>query len=170
MPDEERETLPDAFWRVARALRTLSRETLAPLDIAPSHARALGVLLHAGPMHLRELAERLRIAPRSTTDVVDGLEERGLVERRPDPDDRRAMLVSLTDNGRRIGSTVRSARQAEAERFFGALSQTDRTHLGRILRKLRTTDSGQSMEHAADRGSDPAGEAGRGRGGPGGAR
>jgi DNA-binding MarR family transcriptional regulator len=79
----------------------------------------------------------LRIAARSTTEVVDGLEDQGLVERQPDPHDRRATLVTLTDQGRSVGTAIRAARDAEVERFFGGLSDADRAELVRILRQLR---------------------------------
>src|SRR4051794_39474520 len=102
MADARDESLSEAFWEVARRLRHASRESLAEWDVAPSHARALGVLDRLGPLRLSDLAERLRIAPRSTTEVVDGLEERGLVQRRPDPDDRRATYVSLTAAGQQV--------------------------------------------------------------------
>jgi DNA-binding MarR family transcriptional regulator len=136
-PDDQPETLSEAFWRVARELRQLSRETLEPWDITPGQSRALGVLTHHGVMRLSELSEHLRIAARSTTEVVDGLQERGLVERRPDPHDRRATLVALTEEGTAVGAAIRSARSAEAERFFGELSESDRAHLTRILGRLR---------------------------------
>jgi DNA-binding MarR family transcriptional regulator len=129
-------SLSEAFWAVARELRRRSRETLAPWDIAPSHSRALGVLIHHGSVRLSELAEHLRIAPRSATEVVDALEDRGLVKRRPDPEDRRATLVTLTPTGEDAGAAIRVARENEAEAFFGGLSATDQAQLGRILRKL----------------------------------
>jgi DNA-binding MarR family transcriptional regulator len=134
-PDE---SLSEAFWEVARLLRHASRESLSAWGIAPSHARALRVLTGSGPMRLSELSERLRIAPRSTTEVVDGLQERGLVERRADPEDRRATFVVLTDEGRRVAADIRANRTAQGDRVFAALSPTDRAHLARILRKLRS--------------------------------
>jgi DNA-binding MarR family transcriptional regulator len=137
MAADEDETLSEAFWGVARRLRHLSREALAQWDIAPSHSRALRVLTHHGTMRLSELSDHLHIAARSTTEVVDGLQDRGLVERRPDPLDRRATLVALTEEGARVGKAIRSARDAEAEGVFSVLSETDRTNLTRILRKLR---------------------------------
>ena len=131
------ESLAELFWAVARRLRHQSRRTLEPWDVNPGHARALAVLTRHGAMRLSALAEHLHIAPRSTTEVVDGLEERGLVARRPDPADRRATLVAPTDEGTRVGAAIRAARTAEAERFFGHLSPTDHTDLTRILRTLR---------------------------------
>jgi DNA-binding MarR family transcriptional regulator len=85
-------------------------------------------------MRLSELSDRLHIAPRSTTEVIDALESRGLVQRRPDPGDRRATLVEVTGHG---ASVLDAIRGTEAERVFGRLSQADRAHLARILRKLR---------------------------------
>jgi DNA-binding MarR family transcriptional regulator len=131
------ETLSEAFWSVARQLRHTSQETLAPWDITPSHLRALRVLTRHGAMRLSELSDHLHIAARSTTEVVDALETRDLVERRSDPGDRRATLVALTEHGTSVLDAIRAARGTEAERAFGRLSQTDRAHLARILRKLR---------------------------------
>ncbi|MEP7023569.1 MAG: MarR family transcriptional regulator [Actinomycetota bacterium] len=135
-PDGD-ETLSDAFRSVARQLRTTSQETLAPWDITPSHFRALRVLLRHGVMRLSELSDHLRIAARSTTEVIDGLEARGLVRRRPDPDDRRATLVELTEHGSKVLDAIRTARGNETERAFSRLSAEDRAHLARILRQLQ---------------------------------
>ncbi len=131
------EGLSEAFWAVARELRHRSREALAPWDITPSQSRAVGVLLRHEPMRLRDLAEHLRIAARSATEVVDDLEARGLVERRPDPHDRRATLARLTAPGRDLAAAIRGARATESESFFAGLSATDRADLARILRSLR---------------------------------
>ena len=128
------ETLAEAFWAVARRLRDTSQETLAPWDITPAQLRALRVLRRHGIMRPSELSDRLRIAPRSATEVVDALEKRGLAGRRPDPGDRRATLVEVTDDGAGVLDAVRGT---EAERVFGRLSQTDRSNLARILHKLR---------------------------------
>jgi DNA-binding MarR family transcriptional regulator len=126
--------LAEAFRAVARQLREVSQETLAPWDISPSHLRALRVLRRDGVMRLSELSDRLHIAPRSTTEVIDALESRGLIQRQPDPGDRRATLVEVTGHG---ASVLDAIRGTEAGRVFGRLSQADRAHLARILRNLR---------------------------------
>jgi DNA-binding MarR family transcriptional regulator len=135
-PDGD-ETLAEAFRTVARQLRETSHVALAPWDITPSQWRALRVLRRHGIMRLSELSDHLRIAARSTTEVIDALESRGLVQRRPDPGDRRATLVEVTEHGGSVLDAIRTASGTEAERVFDRLSQTDRTHLARILRKLR---------------------------------
>jgi DNA-binding MarR family transcriptional regulator len=128
------ETLAEAFWAVARRLRDTSQETLAPWDITPAQLRALRMLRRHGVMRLSELSDRLGIAPRSATEVVDALEKRGLAGRRPDQGDRRATLVEVTDDG---GSVLDAIRGSEAERVFSRLTPADRSQLARILRKLR---------------------------------
>lgn len=131
------ETLSESFRSVARQLRDTSQDFLAPWDITPSQLRALRVLMRHGVMRLSELSGYLHIAARSTTEVVDALEGRGLVRRRPDPGDRRATLVEVTEHGASVLDAIRVAQGAQAERAFDRLSQTDRARLARILRKLR---------------------------------
>jgi DNA-binding MarR family transcriptional regulator len=131
------ESLADAFWSVARRLRETSQETLAPWDVTPAQFRALRVLRRHGVMRLSELSDRLQIAARSTTEVIDALESRHLVARRPDPDDRRATLVEVTEHGTAVLDAIRTARGTEAERSFDQLTPADRADLARILRKLR---------------------------------
>jgi DNA-binding MarR family transcriptional regulator len=142
------ESLSEAFWSVARKLRETSQETLAPWDITPAHLRALRVLSRHGAMRLSALSEHLRIAPRSTTEVVDALESRGLAKRRPDPGDRRATLVEVTDHGASVLDAIRAARGTETERAFGRLSPADREHLARLLRQLRDYKARASL-HAS---------------------
>jgi len=145
--DAADESLADAFWSVARRLRETSQETLAPWDITPAHLRALRVLRRHGTIRLSELSDHLHIAPRSTTEVVDALESRGLVRRRPDPGDRRATLAELTEEGASMLDAIRAAaRGTEAVRVFGRLTPADRAELARILGQLRelTPTSGRA--------------------------
>jgi DNA-binding MarR family transcriptional regulator len=131
------ESLTDAFWSVARQMRETSQETLAPWDITPAQFRALRVLRRHGVMRLSELSDRLHIAARSTTEVIDALESRHLVGRRHDPDDRRAILVDLTEHAASVLEAIRAAQGSEAERVFDRLTPADRADLTRILGKLR---------------------------------
>jgi DNA-binding MarR family transcriptional regulator len=136
-PEAGSETLADAFRAVSRQLRVQTQQALAPWDVTPSQSRALGTLVRHGAVRLGTLSEHLRIAPRSATEVVDTLVAAGLVERRPDPADRRATLVALTPRGEEVGAAIRTARAAEADDFFARLDDADRATLAEILRKLR---------------------------------
>src|SRR3954451_16563930 len=96
------ESLSDSFRAVSRRLRIQNQKALAPWEITPGQARALGVLSRHGPVPLRTLAERRRLAPRSATEWAVALEMRGRVERRTDPTDRRATLIALTPRGEEV--------------------------------------------------------------------
>jgi DNA-binding MarR family transcriptional regulator len=131
------ESLSDAFMAVARQLREKSAETLAPWDITPAQLRALRALARNGTMRLSELSDRLQVAPRTATEVVDALQTRDLVRRHADPADRRAILVEVTEHGAGVLAEIRASRGTEAGRVFGRLGPADRADLARILSKLR---------------------------------
>jgi len=134
--DEGTGELGELLMRVFRAQRRRWREALAPWDLSPHQARALKVVSERDGVRLSDLAEALRIAPRSATEVADGLQERGLVERTPDPRDRRAGLLRPTDEGRRVRGEIDAARAADSSELFARLSPGDRAALARILRTL----------------------------------
>jgi DNA-binding MarR family transcriptional regulator len=134
--DDDSGTLSELLMHAARAQRRRWRELLEPWDLTPSQSRALRVLGDRDATRVSDLADALRIAPRSATEVADGLETRGLVERAADPADRRAVLLRLTDAGRAIRDEVAVARAADARTFFGRLGAEDRAALARLLREL----------------------------------
>jgi DNA-binding MarR family transcriptional regulator len=134
--DERTGELSELLMRVSRAQRRRWRDALAPWDLSPHQARALAVVCGRDGVRLSDLAEALRIAPRSATEVADGLQERGLVERTPDPGDRRAVILRPTDEGRRIRAEIGAARAADSSELFAPLSPDDRDALARILRTL----------------------------------
>ncbi|SCX44093.1 DNA-binding transcriptional regulator, MarR family [Klenkia marina] len=126
----------ELLLRAARSLRGRWREVLEPWDLSPHHARALLVVARSQGMRLSELAGALHIAPRSATEVVDALVERGLVERAPDPADRRAVRVQLTDEGQRVQAEVHAARRADSRALMARLPADERAELARLLRRL----------------------------------
>jgi Transcriptional regulators len=84
-------------------------------------------------MRNSQLAEKLHIAPRSTTEVIDQLVAKELATRTPDPADRRASLITLTDSGRELLQKLHGERKQSHEEFFSTLGEVDRAELSRIL-------------------------------------
>ena len=133
-----RETSPEAasatpFGAVARRLRSASMASLSAWDVTPSQMRAIRILTgHEAGVRSSELAHHLHIAPRSATEVVDALEAKGLVQRSPDPSDRRATLVSLTPRGRRAArrGTSRPRRWSRSGSSSGSAAPTATTWPG----------------------------------------
>lgn len=128
--------LGELLMRATRTLRRRWHGVLEPWGLSPHQARALRAVGDADGLRVSDLAGALRIAPRSATEVVDGLQGRGLVERVPDPADRRAVLVRLTAAGRETRAAVEQARSADAEDLFARLDADERAQLARLLRRL----------------------------------
>ncbi|SDC71554.1 MarR family winged helix-turn-helix transcriptional regulator [Rhodococcus tukisamuensis] len=131
--------LRDLVMSTARALRRRWLVALEPWQLSPHEYRALRAIgrdATAAP-RLGDVAKELRIAPRSATEVVDRLEQRGLAERLPDAGDRRAVCARLTDEGRHVIATLDAARDADADDFFARLDDRERAELRRILDKLQ---------------------------------
>lgn len=76
-----------------------------------------------GPSTQRDLAEALRVTPRNVTGLVDGLVASGHVTREPHPGDRRATLVTLTEDGSRFVTQLQRSHRDLADRLFGDLPE-----------------------------------------------
>ncbi len=127
------ELLACTSWRLRRA----SRRELEPLGLTFGQARVLRLLARAGaPLRIGELAGRLEVVPRSATSMVDALEAAGLVDRTPDPLDRRSILVGLTDAGDDLLARLGRARRESAESLFARLDRPQAEQLRDLLAAL----------------------------------
>jgi DNA-binding MarR family transcriptional regulator len=86
-----------------------------------------------GPTRQNVLAADFGLSPHSITDIVDGLERLGMAERRPDPTDRRAKLVAITDAGEAGLEVANATRDRLLKEIFGVLSEPDRATFLRLL-------------------------------------
>ncbi|PKH41492.1 MarR family transcriptional regulator [Nocardioides alpinus] len=119
---------------LARRVRRAYAEALSEWHVTPSQSRALRVLA-ARPDGLRPslLADELRIAPRSATEVADALEARGWVHRAADPTDRRATVLTLTPEGRELVGRIEDVRRRASEQVLDVLPAAQRRTLHEIL-------------------------------------
>lgn len=141
METESAARIADLLTRTNRRLRRASGPQLDASGVTPSQLRVLRLLIGAGePLRVSELARRLDVIPRSATSVVDLLESRGLVERRPDPADRRATLVALTPSGEGLIGKLRQHRTAGLAELLGRLTKDERAELIRLLTILTADD------------------------------
>lgn len=125
--------LSNLVFQVTGRLRAGFNAAAAQLDLPPAQALVLTNL--SGPAPMRELAEWLSCEPSNVTGIVDGLERRDLVTRRPDPADRRVKHVVLTEKGEHKRAELRSASYAQSATFFD-LPDADRSHLRDLLARL----------------------------------
>jgi DNA-binding MarR family transcriptional regulator len=94
------------------------------------------------------LARGVQLTTGGMTNRLDRLESAGLVARRPDPADRRGVLVGLTDEGRQVMDAAFEAALAEQERILAQLAPGDRTALAGMLERLLVS-LGDHAEHQA---------------------
>ncbi|KAF4409699.1 MULTISPECIES: MarR family winged helix-turn-helix transcriptional regulator [Streptomyces] len=103
-------------------------------SLTGAQARVLG-LLSLEPMPMRRIARRLKCEPSNVTGIVDRLEARGLVERRPDPSDRRVKLAAVTDRGKDTARLLRDSLDFAREPLAG-LTVAERALLRDLLRRM----------------------------------
>lgn len=130
---------PDVSELLVHASHALRRRWMASLEpwgVSPHEFRALRAAADHEPARLSDLADRLRIANRSVTEVVDSLESKGLVQRSPSPTDRRAIVVSLTDEGERMMAELADSRTAAGASFLEPLDERERATLRALLARL----------------------------------
>ncbi|MEU8626196.1 MarR family transcriptional regulator [Streptomyces sp. NPDC048669] len=113
-------------------------EAAAAHSLTGAQARVLG-LLSLEPMPMRRIAQKLKCEPSNVTGIVDRLEVRGLVERRPDPADRRVKLAAPTEKGTRTARQLRESLDFAREPLAG-LSDADRAVLRDLLRRMLGMD------------------------------
>ena len=131
------EDVSDLLHRVARRLRVRANAELGPLGLTPAQARALRTLGRSdAPIRMSELADRLRIARRSTTDVVEELVDRGYVEREHDPTDGRAIAVTVSAEGRAVLASLVAMRHRALADLATDLDAADLEALRRLLARL----------------------------------
>nr|WP_239028899.1 MarR family winged helix-turn-helix transcriptional regulator [Pseudonocardia acidicola] len=132
--------------------RSYRRAASHVMDDLPGGPRGYQVLAAAGRENARTqlaLAQQLGVDRTVMTYLIDDLERAGLVERRPDPADRRARQILLTGAGReRLCALERDLRAAE-QQVLEPLDETDRAALRHLLRRLATRSG-------ADAGACPA--------------
>ena len=122
--------------RLGEASRRRFQKALEPEGLHPRHFGVMTMLAAHPGMSQQQLHEKTAIDPSSMVAVIDELEARGLAERCPDPADRRARRVFLTEQGQATLKRVRALAAGLQREFFGALTAEERKTLHALLRKL----------------------------------
>jgi DNA-binding MarR family transcriptional regulator len=118
----------------------LTWDALEPLGISPRDWAALNCLHEQPGLSQREVAELLGVDRTTMVALVDEIEAKGWVERRPQPDDRRKNFVSLTGEGRDIMSRAGQVIDECERRFLAVLSDSDAEQLKNALYRVIATD------------------------------
>jgi DNA-binding MarR family transcriptional regulator len=128
---------------LAKVLALQLQRVVSPFGLQIWEYEVLAALRRKGaPYELTptQLAEVAFLTTGAITNRIDRLEARGLVVRRPNPDDRRGLRVALTESGRQLAERAAGARMAEIRKFFQVLTMQELETLEGLLRTLTTRD------------------------------
>ncbi|MGN8115530.1 MarR family winged helix-turn-helix transcriptional regulator [Labrys sp. 22185] len=145
----ERPDLPSlpmaVFGRLSDASERMLRDHMNPLfataGLQPGEFDVLATLRRSGEPYMlspTRLYEAAMISSGGMTNRLDRLERAGLVERRPDPNDRRGKLIALTEAGKIVIDETIARHVANEQRLLSVLTQAEQETLDSLLRKLIT--------------------------------
>ena len=130
------EQLGERYLTVHHRMFRAVNDEMSGCGLSMARTKVLRRLRERGPTRQSALAADFGLSPHSITDIVDGLERLGMAERRPDPTDRRAKLVAITDAGEAGLDVANATRERLLTQIFGVLSAADRATLLRLLGSL----------------------------------
>lgn len=135
---DEQKTL-NAFIKLTRASESVNGRLLRHLSEANmtiSQFGTLEALLHLGPLNQKELGQKLLKSGGNITLVIDNLQKNGMVEKKTDPNDRRAVIISLTKKGRDFIEGFFPEHLKKIKEEFSVLTSEEKEQLAVICKKL----------------------------------
>lgn len=102
LPELSLTELFDLIDKTAKNLRRIQRLTVKDVGLTPTQYAVLQLLWERDQRPFKDIADQMLCSRATITGIIDVLERRGLVVRAPNPDDRRSLLVTLTEEGRKI--------------------------------------------------------------------
>jgi len=131
------------FGRLSDAAERVMRDHMNPLfaeaGLQPGEFDVLATLRRSGAPYMlspTKLYEAAMISSGGMTNRLDRLEHAGLVERRPDPNDRRGKLIALTDAGKRVIDETIGRHVANEQKLLSVLTVAEQEKLNALLKKL----------------------------------
>jgi MarR family transcriptional regulator, organic hydroperoxide resistance regulator len=128
------------FFLLAKCSQAGSRfwsQKVTALGVTAVQAMVLGFLADDDRITSKQLGERVSLDSATLTGILDRLEATVLIERRPNPDDRRAITICLTQEGKKVADTVRPMVEEANREFLKDLSKEEVAMLKGLLTRLR---------------------------------
>ncbi|BDZ70875.1 MarR family winged helix-turn-helix transcriptional regulator [Methanobacterium petrolearium] len=122
--------------KVNRKIYRHCESELAPFNITPAQFYALSVLFNNDGIKFKDMALRLNLDRSSLTGILDRMEKGGFIERRADPDDRRSILIFLTDKSKKIGPELYTIAWGLDQKFKNKISPEELKILLKVLEQL----------------------------------
>lgn len=130
------EPLISTYGRLYLRMHRLFDRRMAASGASLARTKMMMFIDREGPVRAADIAELFSLAPRTVTEALDSMERAGLVERSPDPQDRRAKRVTITDVGKSAIAASEPERLALIEEVFGILTVEERAQFLGVMDKL----------------------------------
>lgn len=121
----------------ARGIRRAYDLRLAELGLNLSEASLLAYTMESGPVMQSDLARHMGVGRAAMGSLIDALEGRGWVERRPKPGDRRVWLVAITPSGEQAADQITKIDERLRSELREGISRRERRELNQLLNRLR---------------------------------
>lgn len=136
--DKDENTL-DAYIKLMRASDSITarlNKHLGEHDLTLSQFGVMEALHHLGPLNQRALGEKLLKSGGNITMVIDNLEKCGWVMRKRNPEDRRSVLIHLTDDGKEFIESFFPRHLEKINEEFAPLTEEEKKKLGELCKKI----------------------------------
>jgi DNA-binding MarR family transcriptional regulator len=144
------ERIMDEFHDAMRELRCAGTERLVKAGVSMTHLHVMGLLSRDGETSMSRIAELLDVSLSNATGLIDRMAERGLVERVRVPDDRRVVLVRLSDGGQAQLDALEMLRRDLLQKILARLDARQLTRLSQSLADVHQAVAGLVETEGAD--------------------
>ena len=138
IPTDEELALAESLFGMFQLFRSVAQRAAQAVDVGSGERARILWGLKAGACRAGHLAHQAKIAPSTITEIVESLEGDGLVRRETDPDDRRAVRVALTADGRRQLQRFEHAAAVALADSLSSLTAPQRQRIRAAFNDLRT--------------------------------
>jgi len=134
--DRDAAALHNALSTLIRVYQFRDRDKICCHDISVTQCYALDGLVRNGPLTLNQLASHLYLDKSTVSRVVNAMERKGLIARRPHSDDRRAVMLDATDEGRQLCELIRSDLEEQEKRLIADFEPETRAAMIELIGRL----------------------------------
>jgi MarR family 2-MHQ and catechol resistance regulon transcriptional repressor len=127
------------FLRFSLSSHKKLESDLDKLDLTPPQFYVLATIGYAGGLPFGEIGAKMMVTVSNLTGIVDRLEEKKLVTRKRDDNDRRVVHVVLTDKGTKLYKSTIPVFEKSVSRIFSSLDRSQQKELSALFRKLNQT-------------------------------
>lgn len=150
IPQSSSVELMEQFRAVAHAVHNRTNARMSGSGLSLARFRVLSELRSTNRMRMNELSSALGVVPRTVTTIIDSLETEGLLARLPDPADRRATLLEITQDGLAQLAQLDTTHEATAAEVFDVLTAVEKRQLVKLLRRLQVAAQASSETSPSD--------------------